>query len=201
MTAVSDGRPVARLTPLPAEQWTEAERELLSGQLGRADRFLSGAPDAPPLPPILGLLALHPRLGGPWLAFSSALLEAGTLTPAHRELLILRVGWRLGSRYLTSQHTTMAMDAGIPGEQLPAIAGGPRMECWSDRERALLQAVDDVLDQHAVRDATWQELAGHYSEQELLELLFVVGSYTCLAMVLNSVGLEPAATPNATEDA
>jgi alkylhydroperoxidase family enzyme len=34
-------------------------------------------------------------------------------------------------------------------------------------------------------------LAAGFDEQQLLELLFVVGSYLCLALVLNSAGLEP----------
>ena len=38
--------------------------------------------------------------------------------------------------------------------------------------------------------ALWNCLASRLDEHQLLELLFVVGNYVCLAMVLNSVGLQ-----------
>ena len=54
-------RPAApRLGPLPATEWSPEDRELLRGSLARADRYLSGDVDAPPMPPILGLFARHP---------------------------------------------------------------------------------------------------------------------------------------------
>jgi len=34
-------------------------------------------------------------------------------------------------------------------------------------------------------------LAAHFDKRQLLEICFVVGSYACLAMVLNSAGLIP----------
>ena len=67
---------------------------------------------------------------------------------------------------------------------------------WTERDRDLLGAADQMIDAHRVDDATWARLATRYDEQQLLELLFVVGSYVCLAMVLNSVGLEPDAGPD-----
>jgi 4-carboxymuconolactone decarboxylase len=183
------------MRPLPIAEWAEEERELLRGNMARADRYLTGAADAPPVPSILGLFARHPRLGAPWLAFSGTLLDGGTLDPRDRELLILRVGHRTGCRYQWAQHVGMARAAGLEPEQITALRDDAEPGIWSDRDRDILLAADQLVDEHTIDDALWERLAGRFDERRLLELLFVVGSYVCLAMVLNSVGLEPPRGP------
>lgn len=185
-----------RMRPLPIAEWAEEERELLRGNMARADRYLTGAADAPPVPSILGLFARHPRLGAPWLAFSGTLLDDGTLDPRDRELLILRVGHRTGCRYQWAQHAGMAKAAGLRPEQIAALRDGAEAGNWSERDRDVLLAADQLVDAHTIDDALWERLAGRFDERQLLELLFVVGSYVCLAMVLNSVGLEPSSGPD-----
>lgn len=182
-----------RIAPLPPDEWAGREREMLRGNLARADRYLTGAADAPPVPSILGLLARHPGVGASWLAFSGTLLDEGTLDPRDRELLILRVGLRTGCRYQWAQHVGMARAAGLTSAQLAAVAEGAEAGIWTDRDRDLLRATDQLVDGHAIDDATWTRLAARFDERRLIELLFVVGGYVCLAMVLNGVGLEPAA--------
>jgi AhpD family alkylhydroperoxidase len=183
--------PSPRLAPLTAAGWPEEGRELLRGHLAVADQYLSGAADAPPMPGILGVLGHHPRLAGNWLALNGGLLDDPVLDPRVRELLVLRVGWRTRCRYEWAQHTRIAAGAGVTAEEIAAMADGPPPAGWSDRERDLLSAVDQMIDAHRIDDETWDRLAGHFDERELLELLFVIGSYLCLALVLNSVDLQP----------
>jgi alkylhydroperoxidase family enzyme len=113
------------------------------------------------------------------------------VAPAVRELAILRVAWRTGSGYEWRAHRRMGAEAGLSTAQLDAIADGPSAEVWSPLEGALLRAADEMIDQYRVGDETWSELTQHFAPAELLELLFVVGGYLCLAAVLNSAGLEP----------
>ena len=60
--------------------------------------------------------------------------------------------------------------------------------------------VDEMADDFAISEKSWDELAASFDEPQLFELLFVVGGYVCLAGVLNSLGLrgeipeEPAET-------
>ena len=39
-------------------------------------------------------------------------------------------------------------------------------------------------------DEIWSKLAAEYSEKQLVEILFVVGEYTMLSMVVNASGVE-----------
>jgi len=181
-----------RLAPLPFEQWDDQARSVLLRYLRRPEVYLSGRPDAAPMPNVLGLLAHHVRLGEAWLAFGNVLAgEAATLEPRHRELVILRVAWRTSSRYEWSQHTRIGVHAGLTTEQLHAIPDGAEADVWTPVERALLMATDEVIDGLRIEDDTWLLLAAHLGAAQLLELSFVIGGYLCLASVVNNVGLQP----------
>ncbi|WP_280371282.1 carboxymuconolactone decarboxylase family protein [Nocardia wallacei] len=181
---------VPRLAPLPPEQWDEHARNMLRGKVSLADRYLSGAPDAPPMPNILGVLGHHAELAGAWLAYNGTLLERSALDARDRELIILRVAWRTDSTYEWVQHVRLATRAGVTDEQIAAVACGPGSPVWTPSDRVLLSATDQLLDRHGVDDATWAELVRHFDIRQVLEVLFVAGSYLCLAMVFNSVGLQ-----------
>jgi 4-carboxymuconolactone decarboxylase len=57
-------------------------------------------------------------------------------------------------------------------------------------ESDLVAATDQVIDHYCIDDDTWGRLAERLDEQELVEVVFVVGTYTCLAMAFNSFGLD-----------
>lgn len=181
---------IPRLAPLSLDQWDERAREMLRGRVKLADRYLSGLPDAPPIPNVLGVLGHHAELGGAWLAYNGVLLERPALDPRYRELLILRVAWRSRSAYEWAQHARLAAGYGIGDEQIAAVAHGPDAPVWTPLERLLMSAADELLDRHRVEDDTWAGLARHLDTRELIEVLFVAGSYLCLALVFNSVDLQ-----------
>jgi 4-carboxymuconolactone decarboxylase len=118
--------------------------------------------------------------------------DEATLSPAHRELLILRVAWRTHSGYEWNQHSRMGADVGLTPVQTEAIARGPSADVWTPLERALLTAVDEIVDEHELGDGTWRALASHFDQAQMFELLFLIGGYLCLAGVLNSIGLQAA---------
>ena len=153
----------------------------------RADKFFADS-GAPPMPPVLGLLARHPGIGGPWLGFAGALLDSGVLPARTRELLVLATARRTGASYVWAEHLPMAAVAGLTPDDVGAIEDHD-VQGWGPGDLALLRAVEELVDLHRVGDDTWKVLAAHFDVQELLEVLFVVGTYSCLAMVLNSTGL------------
>ena len=180
-----------RLTPLPYAEWDDETRVTLLQYLRRPELYLSGAPDAPAMPVVLEMFAHHLALSASWLPFTEMLAgQSATLRVEQRELLILRVAWRTRSGYEWAQHRRMGAEAGLTATQLDAIPSGPTAAVWTPLERALLTAVDEMIDDHAVGDATWVSLASSFGPAEILELLFVVGGYLCLAAVLNSIGLQ-----------
>jgi alkylhydroperoxidase family enzyme len=179
-----------RLAPKRAAELDDEARAVLRGYLkGAAERFLSEGPDAARMPNVLATLIHHPKLVGPWLAFNGVLLGSPSIEPRHRELMILRVAWHARSRYEWLQHVRLAKQLGITDQEIAAIAG-LGSATWTPLEGDLLAATDQLLECYAIEDATWARLAAQLDERQRVEIVFVVGSYACLAMAFNSFGLE-----------
>jgi alkylhydroperoxidase family enzyme len=84
----------------------------------------------------------------------------------------------------------MADRSSITRADIEAIAGDTRAESWTPLEADLIAATDQLIDHYRVEDETWVRLAKHLDERQLLEVVFTVGTYTCLAMAFNSFGLQ-----------
>jgi alkylhydroperoxidase family enzyme len=180
----------SRLAPVPFDEWDEETRTTLLSHLRRPELYLSGAPNAPPMPVVLELFAHHVALSETFLSFTDLLAsDQSRLEPRTRELAILRVAWRTGSGYEWSQHRRMGGDEGLTDTQLDAVPAGPTSPVWTPTERAVLTAADEMIDNFAVSDETWAALTSSFEPAPVFELLFVIGGYLCLATVLNSIGL------------
>ena len=179
-----------RLAPVPFAEWDEETRATLLSHLRRPERYLSGAPDAPPMPVVLELFAHHLPLSESFLTFTDVMAgDQSTLEPRIRELAILRVAWRTESGYEWNQHRRMGGDEGLTDAQLGAVPEGPTSSVWTATERAVLTAADEMIDHFTLSDETWAALASSFEPAPVFELLFVIGGYLCLAAVLNSIGL------------
>jgi alkylhydroperoxidase family enzyme len=182
-----------RLAPLPEDRWDDDVRAALQAGFGKeaTDRFLADGPDAVPVPNALSTLLHHPGLAGPFLAFNRVLLFTPSLAPRLRELMVLRVAVRTRSTYEWVQHVRLAQGCGVTEAEIDAIARGAGADAtWSPLEADLLAATDELIDRFRIDDRTWARLAEHLDERQLVEVVFVVGTYTCLAMAFNSFGLE-----------
>src|SRR5207249_973247 len=117
------------------------------------------------------------------------LLHQTTLSPRQRELIILRVGAVRRSPYEWAQHVVLAGDVGIDPDELARIAEGS-LEGWSPLEAAMLRAVDELVAHAGITDETWAVLVAELDAKQLLDLIFTVGSYDMLAMLLVSFRTE-----------
>jgi alkylhydroperoxidase family enzyme len=133
-------------------------------------------------------LARHPRLLKRWGAFSGTLLYRGELTPREREILVLRVGWLCRSTYEWGQHVPIGRAAGLTDEEIRQLADGPDAGSFTDLERFLIAAADDLHRDCRIGDRAWDALAAHYDDKQLIEICMVVGQYHLVAFTLNSLG-------------
>jgi alkylhydroperoxidase family enzyme len=177
-----------RITPLPPERWDDDVMAALRQAFPETvvDRFASG--DAPTA---ITTMLNHPALAGSWLAYNNVLLWSPALDHRLRELMVLRVAHRTSSPYEWEQHVKLCERYGVTADEIEAVTTGPSHDAWTPLERNLLTATDQLIDRYRVDDDTWQRLAQELDERQLIEMLFIVGTYTCLAMVFNSFALEP----------
>jgi 4-carboxymuconolactone decarboxylase len=139
---------------------------------------------------VLGTLARHPALTRAYHAFNGHVLFATTLSVRQRELLVLRVAAVRRADYEWAQHVVLAHDAGIADDEIARVAAGPDAPGWAPLDRALVAAVDELLHDARIADATWKALAAELDDRQLMDLVFTVGAYDVLAMALRTFGIE-----------
>jgi alkylhydroperoxidase family enzyme len=151
-------------------------------------------PGVPPLA-LFRTLAHNPRVLEKIRA--SNLLDRGALARRDREIVILRTCARCGGEYEWGVHVTVfAKHVGLTDEEVAATCEAPGAPGpWPPRDRALLRLVDELHDTARVSDASWAELAAHFDEAQLVELLVLTGFYHTISFVVNAIRIarEPAA--------
>jgi len=169
-----------RIDPLPLEEADPETRETLESMLR------GGSPSR-----IFATLAHHPKLLKRWMVFGNHVLNKSSLPARERELVILRIGWLCRSSYEFSAHVPIGRRAGLTEQDIERIKQGPTAPGLDAFDAVLLRAVDELQDDAFVSDSTWQALSERFDTQQRMDLLFAVGQYRMVSMVLNSLGVQP----------
>lgn len=121
--------------------------------------------------------------------FAAGLLDKGHLSIRQREVIIDRTTALCRSEYEWGVHITLfAGVAGLTAEQVHSTAvGGADDPCWTGEDRLLIRLCDALHQGCDVPDALWSELAAHFSEEALLELLMLAGFYRTVAYLTNAL--------------
>ncbi|MFX1377133.1 MAG: carboxymuconolactone decarboxylase family protein [Promethearchaeota archaeon] len=172
----------ARIHPLEEADWDEDARNLIEGWRRMTN-------NAPPLN-IMKTLANYSKLYKRWRVFSNHILSKNSIPLREKELLILRIGWLCNSEYEWAQHSLIGKQAGLTNEEILKIRDGPEAPGWKPFDALLLRAVDELYIDSFISDSTWNELAKTYNKHQLIDLVFTVGQYNLVSMVLNSLGIQ-----------
>ncbi|MCU1367438.1 MAG: Carboxymuconolactone decarboxylase [Ilumatobacteraceae bacterium] len=182
-----------RLAPLPAEEWGEAEYAAYGALLGvpgeRVPRAGSGHAFDPVRFDVVTTMVRHPALAKAFWAFSSYQMRAGSLPVRLRELAILRTAHRRQSAYEWGQHVKIALDSGITEAEIDQLVRGNFGFAAADL--LVLEAADELISDGHIGDATWLALQGELDTAQVMDLVFVVGTYTTLAMAFETWRLQP----------
>ena len=147
---------------------------------------LASDPDGTPLLTVAAL-ANHPPLLAPFLGWAAALALQGALTKRDHELLALRTAHLWQSQFEWDEHSRYAADAGLRADEIERVRAGAAAEGWSPHDAALLRAADELHDDGRIGDGTLAAVAAEHSPAALVEILYVVGQYTMLSMVANTL--------------
>lgn len=168
-----------RVAPLQDSEFTEEQRDALDyfireGWVLNIFRTLAQAPKA---------LKRFNLWGG------YVLSSRNDLSPRDRELVILRTGFMCKSGYEWAQHVVIGKDCGLTDAEIARIKRGPEDPEWSDLDRAMLQATDELVTDHFITEATWNALSG-LTDKQRMDIVFTVGQYTQVSMILNTFGVQ-----------
>ncbi len=168
-----------RIPALAPEQWSDKAREIMQP-------FVDSGRDYN----VFRTLMNHPDLAKRWLVFASHILVQSSLPERERELLILRIGHLCQADYEWQKHADISRFLGMSEAAIESSKTGPDTPGLSELDRLLLQATDELHGDAHISDATWQDLARHFSTEQLMDLVFTVGQYNLVSMALNSFGVQ-----------
>lgn len=132
-------------------------------------------------------IMLHqPDLGtAAWKLFT-ALNDKPKLATAPHEIAILVTGARYGCLYELYSHESVSAEKGMPLAKIATIAAGERPNDLSTEE-AVAYDVAAVLNRgHQIPDSTYRAAIEAFGERGLAELVYAVGCYSVICVLLNA---------------
>jgi len=176
-----------RISPLSGDALDEEAIQLVL-----TVRAGAGAGAMDEVPAYMRMMIRHPALFRSQMELG-AILYNGLIPARDRELAVLRVGWLCRAPYEWGQHVIIAGRVGISSEEIARARIGSSAPGWSTHDAAILRGVEELLEDKALSDATYETLAKTWDEAQLIEFPQMVGQYVSIAFVQNSlrVPLEP----------
>ena len=168
MTDAASGR----LSPLPPAQWDACLKPVLD-DLGT------------PLN-IHNVIARHPALMLSYVDFRNHIVRTSSLSGRQRELLVLRTAHNTGSSYEWDHHVVRSRAVGMSEEEIARVRHGAGALGWTDEEALLLKAADDMYAAKEIAPPTWSAMCAAFSDRQLLDIIFTVGTYFIMATILKT---------------
>ena len=147
------------------------------------------------MPPGMAPLVLFRTLATSFRAWdkfaAGSLLDPGPLSLREREIVIARTCARCGCSYEWGLHVKLFQEsAGLSDAQVrDTAAGTPGAKLWSDAERALIAAVDALIDRKKLSDDEFAELSAQFQNDQILELVQLVGFYHGVSLICGALDL------------
>lgn len=173
-----------RLSPLPPEQRSERQQEVLDEiSMVVVDGVRKPREDVE----ALEILIRHAELYTAHLELGKQFLSGAQLSIRDRELAILRIGWLSQAPFEWGSHVVIAKRNGVTEEEVERVIEGSDAPGWSDHDRALLRAMEEMHFDSMITDETWATLAASYTDKQLIELPILAGQYKTVAYLQNSL--------------
>jgi 4-carboxymuconolactone decarboxylase len=144
---------------------------------------------------IYRMLLNSPALAESWFNHSNAVRWRTALDGRLREIIIIRMGHLVGSKYVLRQHVpSLALADGLTLAECEALAEWSPTQFFSARERAALAYADTMTRDIKVPDPVFAEVKRHFNDRQIVELTVLIGTYNMNARVLEALelDLEPA---------
>jgi 4-carboxymuconolactone decarboxylase len=140
--------------------------------------------------PVLKTFAHHPRLADLFSQFNIHLLLTNSVPVRQRQIAIMRTAWICQATYMWSSHLRTSMGFGLEPELFAPLQVGADDPYFSDFERVIIRATEELVNDRRISDASWTALAAEWDQQQLLDFMFTVGAYVLTAGVMRSTGVE-----------
>ncbi|MDF1679984.1 carboxymuconolactone decarboxylase family protein [Ponticaulis sp.] len=175
-----DGDYPVRVEALPVSEMSPQMVALVPERLREADS----------LPNYYGVLAQFPEYFSAQGGFARFLLGQTDLTPREREILILRTTALNGGAYEWAHHVSRGERAGLSEAEILALGSEAAGSGWTETESLLIAAANDLRREAFITDEVYAGLKAIYSDQQIVEMIYLVGGYSMFSSVMNTLGTQ-----------
>lgn len=167
---MSKSEPEPRIAPLGPDELGEDAMQVIAGVLQA-----QGGAVRSDVPEFIATMLRHPALFQRQADLSAALF-AGALPFRLTELVLLRTAWLCQGGYVWGHHSQLAQKAcGFGKDDIERIIAGSGAEGWDELDGAVVRAVEELQESSTISDETWEVLARHLDDKQLIELPILVG--------------------------
>lgn len=138
------------------------------------------------------VLINSPRMYGTFVPWLREVIAETALPARDRQIVCLRVLELCGDVYEKTHHIVISRKCGLSDREIEAFIAGEGDALTGD-DRVVLDACRELHEDQRVSDVTWATLARRYSQEQLMELVFLAGCYQTMGMLTKSfeIQLEP----------
>ena len=162
-----------RVAPARASELSEEQSALLGGW---------GAMN------FAAVLINHPDYYKVFLPVIAKVIAGTNLPPHDRQILVLRTLAVCDESYEAQHHALISKGAGLADDAVAAAADADAP--LSGFDATLARAAVELVRGQRIADPTWAALAERYSKAQLMEVVGLVGTYTTMAMLTKSFGIQ-----------
>lgn len=138
------------------------------------------------------VLINSPRMYGTFVPWLREVIAETALPPRDRQIVCLRMLELCGDVYEKTHHIVISRKCGLGDAEIEAFISGEGA-ALTDDDRDVLAACAQLHRDQRIEDATWEKLSRRYSQEQMMELVFLSGCYHTMAMLTKSfdMKLEP----------
>ena len=131
------------------------------------------------------------KLAGTWFAHLNAVRWETTLSGRLREILIIRIGWRLDSAYIIKQHIPkLAEPEGLSAAECQSLLSETIGATFSEPERAAIAAADELTVRAKLSEGASTVLKAFYDDRAIVEIMVLIGTYNMHARFVAGLDIE-----------
>jgi alkylhydroperoxidase family enzyme len=120
---------------------------------------------------------------------AGGLLDRGLLTLRQREIVIDRTCGLNRCEYEWGVHIAFfAAKVKLTPRQIEATAGGGDAD-WAPDEEVLIEACEELNSARSISTALWPRLAEHFTPEQILEIIALIGFYRTVSLYCNALAL------------
>jgi alkylhydroperoxidase family enzyme len=175
--------PPARMSPLRSEEFSDEVKQMFA-------RWTQGPFKDADKNPVLKTFARNPQVADLFSPLNLHILLTNSVPVRQRQIAIMRTAWITRARYMWSSHLRTSMGFGLEPELFRPLQVGASDPYFTEFERTIIRATEELVNDRLISDANWQALAAEWSDQQMLDFMFTVGAYVLVAGVMRSCGVE-----------